>query len=89
MEENQDRMSQVVREIRILGIAIRGNWGTLDGRTVQDVCNEIAEFAEGGGTDELDSGRNFYHYNNSVDCMDGVCDHVEWVCPVCHNGKEG
>lgn len=75
-----ERQDGAIRELRILGDAIRGNWGTLDGRTVRDTIGGIISFMQGHG-DDCQEGRTFYHYNNTVYCGLGRCDERE--CPVC------
>lgn len=33
--------------VRLLGSAIRGDWGSIDGRTVRDICDWIGEVLDG------------------------------------------
>ena len=78
---DQERKEAVIRELRILGDAIRGNWGSLDGRTVRDKLENIADFLNGSYDGDCQEGRVFYHYNNTVGCGLGRCD--DWECPIC------
>ena len=79
---DDERKAVVTRELQILGEAIRGNWATLDGRTVRDVLNAIADFLNGSGGFDCAEGRIFYHWNITVDCGYDRCD-GDWECPIC------
>ena len=78
-----DRIEVANQELRILGQAIRSNWGTASTRQqVQTVIESICSFVN-GQTDICQESRIFYHYNNTVDCGSNCCK--DWICPICED----
>ena len=80
MDEAVARAIWGSQAVRLLGSAIRGDWGSIDGRTIRDICDWIGDVLN--GTNPIpDDARFVMETDICPDCGGNWTEYCSPGCP--------